>query len=92
MGLLPQLIDAISNSFVQATLNFLGVIALSLYVMYRFPYLLAMIILIILFLGILLLIFNLYILSQKQDEMKKEADAKETRDRNYYHNFSNKEF
>ena len=78
LGLLPQLIDAISNSFVQATLNFLGVIALSLYVMYRFPYLSAMIILIILFLGILLLIFNLYILSQKQDEMKKEADAKET--------------
>lgn len=77
MGLVPQLIDMISSSFVHATLNFWGMLIISLYTVYRFPYLIHFIFILILLLGIPLITFNIYMLNKKREEMSAEAKVNE---------------
>lgn len=77
LGLVPQLTDIISNSFVQAVLKLLGIVIISIYTIYRFPYLLVPVFTMVAFLGISLVLFNLYIMSKRQEEMLAEASASE---------------
>jgi len=75
MGLLPQITNVITHNFIQVVLNGVGITAISIYTVFRFPLLSLIIIFIILFLGIIILLFNKYMLSKKQDELAKNADA-----------------
>ncbi len=77
LGLVPQLTDIIANSFVQAVLKLLGIVIISIYTIYRFPYLLLPVFIMVAFLGVSLVLFNLYIMSKRREEMLSEASASE---------------
>ena len=76
MGLLPQLVDTISNNFVQSILNIFGIFTLSIYLCYRFSELTLIVVSSVFILGFLLICFNVYIMNKKQEEMLKESDVK----------------
>ncbi|MBK5046764.1 ABC transporter transmembrane domain-containing protein, partial [Streptococcus sp. 2.1] len=77
LGFSSQLVDLICNKMVRTILSSLGVLILSLYTIYRFSSLLVPVLLMILLLGILVMFFNFYILSEKDEELSKESKYKE---------------
>ncbi len=77
LGFSSQLVDLICNKMIRTILSSLGVLILSLYTIYRFSSLLVLVLLMILLLGILVMFFNFYILSEKDEELSKESKYKE---------------
>jgi ABC-type bacteriocin/lantibiotic exporter with double-glycine peptidase domain len=75
VGLLPKITEVIGQTFIQAILSFVGIVAVSMYTVYRFPVLAFVLVFVISFLGIGILLFNSYMLAQKQDELVKHADV-----------------
>lgn len=77
LGLLPQLVETISTNCVQAIINFLGILVITLYTIYRFPQLIYIILPMIIILGVSLLTFNTYLLSKMREEMLVESKFSE---------------
>lgn len=77
IGLLSQIQEIISGSFVQVIINFVSMIVVATYITIRYPFLLPILILVLSVLSLFLIISNIHILSIRQDEIAARSEVNE---------------
>lgn len=77
LGLLSQIQDVISNSFIQVIINLVSIVVISGFIVYRYFFLAPVILSLIIVMGIFLFISNKHILAMRQEEIASRARLSE---------------